>query len=108
MNIMPLPVAESSHGLTAALARSATPTSNACIARKREFQHHAETIPGRTEQITVPEFPRRGKRPNYATTFSIAVERGLTSQTLPRAGSLTSATPDSTCPYGEVGGEDLL
>ena len=108
MNIMPLPVAESSHGLTAALARSATPTSNACIARKREFQHHAETIPGRTEQITVPSFHTAGKIPEYATTFPVAVERDLTSQTLPRAGSLTSATPDSTGPYGEVAGEELL
>ena len=108
MNIMPLPVAESSHGLTAALARSATPTSKACIARKEEFQDPAPMLPGRTGQIKVPSFPARGKRPDYATTFSIAVERGLTSQTLPRAGSLTSATPDSTGPYGEVGGEDLL
>ena len=108
MNIMPLPVAASSHGLTAALARSATPTSKSCKARKQEFQDPAAMLFGRTEQITVPSFPARGKRPDYATTFSRAMERGLTSQTLPRAGSLTSATPDSTGPYGEVAGEELL
>ena len=58
MNIMPLPVAESSHGLTAALARSATPTSKSCKARKQEFQDPAAMLFGRTEQITVPKFPR--------------------------------------------------
>jgi hypothetical protein len=108
MNIMPLPVAASSHGLTAALARSATPTSKSCKARKQEFQDPAAMLFGRTEQITVPSFHTAGKIPDYATTFPVAVERDLTSQTLPRAGSLTSATPDSTGPYSEVAGEELL
>ena len=54
------------------------------------------------------KFPTAGKIPDYATTFPVAVERDLTSQTLPRAGSLTSATPDSTGPYSEVAGEELL
>ena len=58
MNIMPLPVAASSHGLTAALAWSATPTSEPCLRRKQEFQDPAVTLSGRTEQITVPKFPR--------------------------------------------------
>ena len=108
MNIMPLPVAASTHGVPTALAWSATPTSKSCIARKEEFQDPAPMLPGRTGQIKVPSFPARGKRPDYATTFPVAVERDLTSQTLPRAGSLTSATPDSTGPYGEVAGEELL
>ena len=108
MNIMPLPVAASSHGLTAALAWSATPTSEPCLRRKQEFQDPADKLFGRTEQITVPSFHAAGKIPGYATTSPVAVERDLTSQTLPRAGSLTSATPDSTGPYGEVAGEDLL
>ena len=108
MNIMPLPVAASTHGVPTALAWSATPTSEACLPRKREFQDPAETLFGRTEQITVPSFHTAGKIPEYATTFPVAVERDLTSQTLPRAGSLTSATPDSTGPYGEVAGQELL
>ena len=58
MNIMPLPVAASTDGVPTALAWSATPTSEACLPRKREFQDPAETLFGRTEQITVPKFPR--------------------------------------------------
>ena len=84
MNIMPLPVAASSHGLTAALARSATPTSKSCKARKLEFQDPAAMLFGRTEQMTVPSFPRRrqntglcdhlscrgGERPHLSNTPS--------------------------------------
>ena len=70
MNIMPLPVAASSHGLTAALAGSATPTSKSCKARKLEFQDPAAMLFRRTEQITVPSFHTAGKIPDYASELS--------------------------------------
>ena len=70
MNIMPLPVAASSHGLTAALARSATPTSKSCKARKLEFQDPAAMLFGRTEQMTVPSFPRRRQNTGLCDNLS--------------------------------------